>query len=164
MTAHASISSDDLVAVQAELSSTVLPGQAKQLSSMPVDAHNHASLAAEVRLWGAWHGKVAVCMSVTLARAAAAQMRGCPANDISDEMALDAVGEIANVTAGSVKSLLQPPTDMALPTSIATYWEDIEYNDVSEAAVVYFSVDTSYFSIAVTPGATRSRVRRNRLG
>jgi hypothetical protein len=163
MTAGTGISPNDLIDVLSTLGSTVLPGPVTQLDALPKDAHDHPALAAEVRLWGAWCGKVAVCISATLARAVAAQMRGISAAEISDEMALDVVEEIANVSAGSVKALLPAPSEMALPKSIAPAWEGPSGATDSEWIAAYFRVDTGYFLIAVTPGPGRSRARRNRL-
>jgi CheY-specific phosphatase CheX len=145
---------NDLVAVQTEIIATVLRVRARPLESMPADAYDDVALAAEVRVFGAWEGKIAVCMSVVLARAIAAAMWGLPVEEVSDETALDAVREVANITAGGIKAaLLPPPTDMSTPANIAATWEALGHEAASNGAVAYFRVDTSYLAIALTPGA-----------
>jgi chemotaxis protein CheY-P-specific phosphatase CheC len=153
------LSNDDLAAVRDELSSFGLlssigpsPVQVRRLESIPMEAHSHAAFAAEMRLWGAWEGKFAVCISAALARALGAQMWGLPADGISDEMSLDAVRELVNIMAGSVKALLPQPTDMSIPENIVADWEELGRAAAALGAVVYYSADTSYLLIALTPG------------
>jgi CheY-specific phosphatase CheX len=152
------ISNDNLAAVRDELVSIGLlssigpsPGQARRLESIPMEAHNHAAFAAAVRLCGAWEGKLAICISAALARAIGAQMWGLAADGISDEISLDVVREMVNIVAGSVKALLPQPTDMCIPTSIVADWEELGRDAAAYGAVVYYSEDTSYFLIALTP-------------
>jgi CheY-specific phosphatase CheX len=145
---------NDLLAEYSENMATVLPLRARPLESMPVDAHDDPALAAEVQLWGAWDGKIAVCMSVVLARAIATAMWRLPLEEISDETALDAVREVANVIAGGLKAALLPSsTEMSTPLNVAATWETIGREAASGGAVAYFRLETSYLAIVLTSGA-----------
>ncbi len=144
----------DLIAEYTENVASVVPLRARPLESMPVDAYDDAALAAEVQLWGAWEGKIAVCMSVVLAQTIAAAMWRLPVEEISDETTLDTVREVANVIAGGVKAaVLSPSTDMSTPANIAATWETIGRKASLGRAVAYFRIETSYLAIVLASGA-----------
>jgi len=97
-----------------------------------------------VGIAGAWDGDVTVRLPQALARTTAATMFMIDGAEASDEDLLDAVGEITNQVAGSVKAILPAPSDLALPTSakavpasgaLETHWFDVG----DEAFSVVFS-------------------------
>lgn len=75
-------------------------------------------VCACVHITGEWEGAVLLKCSIGLAkRAAAAFLAGAEQNVSSEEMK-DALGELANMTAGSIKPLLPGPCHISLPTVI----------------------------------------------
>lgn len=77
----------------------------------PVDVHGHVVLS------GAWDGRVTVQASRAAVAAVAAKMFGHSPDNISDEDALDAIGEMANVLGGNVKPFAGGECEMSLPTT-----------------------------------------------
>lgn len=69
-----------------------------------------------VQITGAWTGAVGLQLSDELARRATAIMFDVDVADASIEDTRDAVGELANVTAGNVKSLVGSPAQLSLPS------------------------------------------------
>lgn len=72
-------------------------------------------VAATIRLSGAWTGRVTMRCSAALARRAAAAMFRRPAERLTAADLEDAVGELANMTAGNLRSFLPGPTGLSLP-------------------------------------------------
>lgn len=78
-----------------------------------------ADVIATVAISGAWHGRVQLCFSPPAARRAAAALLGFEEGEEGEEVGegdvADAVGELANIIGGSVKSLMPQPTALSLP-------------------------------------------------
>jgi chemotaxis protein CheX len=74
------------------------------------------NLMGWVQLLGEFEGAVTVQTTDAFMRQAAASMFGCDATSITREEMLDALGELANMVGGTVKSLLPGPTMLSLPT------------------------------------------------
>jgi chemotaxis protein CheX len=81
--------------------------------SAPIEANGDRNLSASVQISGGWDGTVLVSCSEDLARRAAAAM--FDAEEASDEEMRDALGEIANMTAGNVKSHIEAYCRLSLP-------------------------------------------------
>lgn len=73
-------------------------------------------LSAALRLSGAWSGAVLLQCPEGHAAAAAAAMFAREPAQLSDGDARDAVGELANIVAGNIKSLLPAPCELSLPS------------------------------------------------
>jgi chemotaxis protein CheX len=74
------------------------------------------TLTALVHISGAWDGTIMLYCTVELARRAAAAMFGTAPEAIGQEETEDALGELANMTAGTIKTLLPRPCSLSLPT------------------------------------------------
>jgi len=72
-------------------------------------------LAASVELIGDWHGSIRLDCSSRLACQAAARFVGADPAEISSEQVRDALAELTNMTAGSVKSLLPCAPRLTIP-------------------------------------------------
>ncbi|MCA9596448.1 MAG: chemotaxis protein CheX [Myxococcales bacterium] len=76
-------------------------------------------LAGCVTIDGPWRGAVVIACSRILAYRTAAQMFGCSLEQLTDEQARDAMGEIVNVVGGNLKSLFasyeKGPCHLSLP-------------------------------------------------
>jgi chemotaxis protein methyltransferase CheR len=72
-------------------------------------------VAATVRLTGAWKGGITLRCSAGMARRAAAAMFRVSEAQVTDADLRDAVGELANIAAGNLRSYLPGPTALSLP-------------------------------------------------
>lgn len=72
-------------------------------------------LAASVEIIGEWQGRIRLDCSSRLAREAAARFVGADPAEISSEQVRDALAELTNMTAGSVKSLLPCLSRLTIP-------------------------------------------------
>jgi len=87
-----------------------------ELSSVPEVAAKFKGIGACVQITGAWEGAVRVDCSTCLAQLATARFLGVTPEEVVIEQMRDAMGELANMSAGSVKPLLPPPCQLSLPT------------------------------------------------
>jgi CheY-specific phosphatase CheX len=75
----------------------------------------HSGIGACVQITGAWEGAVRVDCSRALAQLATARFLGVEPEEVAIDQMRDAMGELANMSAGSVKPLLPPPCHLSLP-------------------------------------------------
>jgi chemotaxis protein CheX len=78
------------------------------------------TLAGCVQITGTWEGTVAIVCPVNLAKKVSAIMFGIEENEAGDEEIQDAIGELANMTGGNIKSLLPEPCYLSLPAVAVT--------------------------------------------
>ena len=72
-------------------------------------------VTGSVSVTGAWRGHVLVGCSDGASRNAAAALLGIELDDVTDDDVADALGELANIIGGNVKSLLPEPCALSLP-------------------------------------------------
>jgi len=77
----------------------------------------HQHLIGRIDLKGAWMGRIEIRMAEDLARVATATMMMQPIETVADADMMDAIGEVANMIAGVIKSSLPQPCGMSLPHS-----------------------------------------------
>jgi chemotaxis protein CheX len=70
-----------------------------------------------VQIVGAWEGAIRLDLSPALATKAAAAFIGVQPAEVSPDEIKDAAGELANITAGSIKILLPAPSHLSLPVA-----------------------------------------------
>lgn len=75
------------------------------------------SHAASLRVSGGWTGHVCIDASDGFARSLASIMFGLPESEVSADDERDALGEMANVLGGSVKTFALDEVDLALPVT-----------------------------------------------
>lgn len=68
-----------------------------------------------VDITGAWEGTVSISFPARLAGQVAAAMLACSVDQTTPTEIRDAVGELANMVGGNVKSLLPGPSRLSLP-------------------------------------------------
>jgi chemotaxis protein CheX len=78
-------------------------------------AQGDLAVAASVSITGGWEGHVVFCCSDAASRTAAAQLLMMGEDELADADVADAVGELANMIGGNVKSLLPGPSALTLP-------------------------------------------------
>jgi chemotaxis protein CheX len=71
-----------------------------------------------VHISGSWSGSVVVECPEPFSRLVAASMFGSEPGDVSDDELVDVVGELANMTGGNVKALLEGESSLSLPTVV----------------------------------------------
>jgi chemotaxis protein CheX len=72
-------------------------------------------VSASVSVTGAWRGHVVLSCSSTAAKNAAAALLGVEFDEVTAEDIADALGELANIIGGNIKSLLPEPSALSLP-------------------------------------------------
>ena len=72
-------------------------------------------VSASVSVTGAWRGHVVLSCSATASKNAAAALLGVEFDEVTTEDIADALGELANIIGGNVKSLLPEPCALSLP-------------------------------------------------
>lgn len=78
-----------------------------------------AECRSTVTIEGAWNGTLSISCPADLTREAAAVFFGRPPAELSDREALDALGELANMTGGNLKAVLPGPCRLSTPRSTA---------------------------------------------
>ena len=69
-----------------------------------------------MQITGGWEGAVRLDSSLALARIAAARFLGAEPDTVSMDQIRDALGELANMSAGMIKNLLPAPSYLSLPS------------------------------------------------
>ncbi|WP_245931407.1 chemotaxis protein CheX [Actinokineospora auranticolor] len=87
------------------------------------DKGSHADLAASVAMVGAYEGHLVVSCSHKASRDVASVLFAMEADEVSQDDIGDALGELANVLGGNVKSVLPSPSQLSLPRVSATEHE-----------------------------------------
>ncbi len=78
------------------------------------------NLAGCVQITGAWEGTVALQCHMSLAKQVASIMFDVNNGTVSKDQIQDALGEMANMTGGNIKSLLPEPCYLSLPAVAVT--------------------------------------------
>ena len=105
---------NDLYCLNAEIWGAMLEIALEPAESGEPDSGH--DLTGCVQITGAWEGAVRLDLTLRLARVAASRFLGVSEEEVSREQILDAVGELANMTAGSVKMLVPSPSHISLPS------------------------------------------------
>lgn len=80
------------------------------------DATGEREHTAVLDATGGWTGAILVEATGSFSRAVAAKMFGMPRTEVGPDEADDAIGELANVVGGNIKSLLgEDEVDLGLP-------------------------------------------------
>ena len=104
---------------------------------------------SSVGITGAWNGDVTVRLGQALAERAAARMFMVDATALVEADVLDAVGELSNQVAGSVKAILPAPSDLKLPQPANA--DETPTADTGETTTFWFQADGECFSVVFGP-------------
>ena len=90
------------------------------IEAVPVPARDGAqlSVASSVQIIGVWNGAVMLSMPPELGTLIATTMFELAAEDLDPTELDDAVGEMANMIGGNIKSLLPGPSQLSMPTVV----------------------------------------------
>ncbi|HEV7823467.1 MAG TPA: chemotaxis protein CheX [Mycobacteriales bacterium] len=86
--------------------------------TMPIpvaSSEGDPTVAASVSITGGWSGHVVFGCSESASRIAAAHLLMMSEDELADADIADAVGELANMIGGNIKSLLPGPSALTLP-------------------------------------------------
>src|SRR5579884_3701252 len=109
------IRSEDVAQLTNEIWTTML-GLEVRPNGAAGDPGQRRHVSACVQISGAWSGAVRLVCSSDLARLAAARFLAVEPVEVNDEQIRDALGELTNMSAGSVKALLPKPSHLSLPS------------------------------------------------
>lgn len=111
-------SETDLAAVLQEVWASFLDEEVVVLPAGVVDHADGERVTALISVSGAWDGHVVVEMTASAAAAVAGAFLAVEPTGVSDEDVADAVGELANMVGGFVKSLAPAPSALSLPVVV----------------------------------------------
>jgi chemotaxis protein CheX len=113
------VSSEDIITITRDVWLSFLD---LELEAVPLEAAllSVPAMAAAVQISGAWEGTVRLECGQGHAEAVAARMFSEEAGEVSAEQARDALGELANVVTGNIKSLLPAPSALSMPVCWST--------------------------------------------
>jgi len=106
---------DDLDTIAEQVWSAFLEGGSQAVVDSSGDAESPSDLAASIAIVGTFEGHVIVGSSDEGSRHVASALFEMPAEEVTADEIGDALGELANVLGGNVKSILPAPSTMSLP-------------------------------------------------
>jgi chemotaxis protein CheX len=136
MTTTTSIALDDVIGIVGEVWGSYLGAELEDGPIVRATAVGER-VAGSVSITGSWSGHVVVEVSLEAARRIAAELLGLAEDELEDSDVADAVGELANVVGGNIKSLLPPPNALSLPVvawggAALLAWPDVEDSVLAE--------------------------------
>ncbi|GAA1794878.1 chemotaxis protein CheX [Planosporangium flavigriseum] len=115
MTTSATLTDTDLFAIAEQIWASYLDVEGTSpLLEAPRTAPS-SDVCASVSVTGAWVGHIVVSCSMPAARNVAAALLGIDLDGVAREDVTDALGELANIIGGNVKSLMPEPSALSLP-------------------------------------------------
>ncbi|MDH5763304.1 MAG: chemotaxis protein CheX [Nitrospinota bacterium] len=106
------------------------------------------TLAACIQITGEWQGTVTVYAPKELGKKIASSMYALDESSIDDQQVQDVMGEIANMIAGNVKSLLPTPCSISIP-SVAVTDFDLHHPKSETITTVNFLSDNLPFLVVM---------------
>ncbi|HEV7755047.1 MAG TPA: chemotaxis protein CheX [Mycobacteriales bacterium] len=106
---------DDVEQIVTEVFGSFLGGDDESLPMRGPDTEGDSPVTATVSITGGWDGHVVFGCSTTASRSAAAVLLMMGADELAEADVADAVGELANMIGGNIKSLLPGPSALTLP-------------------------------------------------
>jgi len=115
MTPHPSFAQKDVGAIVESVWSSFLLETPEPDAACSGEQGGAGQVVALVSVTGGWNGHVVLTCSEPQARAISAAMLEIPEAEVSAEDLADAVGEVANMIGGNVKSLLPDHSTLSMP-------------------------------------------------
>jgi chemotaxis protein CheX len=155
MTAYAPPTDDDLREITEQVWSSYLDVDgSRPLMPYPAQDRSH-EVTASVSLTGAWQGHVVVACSDPASRNAAAALLGVKLDEVTEADVADAMGELANIIGGNIKSLLPEPCALSLPHVLVGSGASNHWPSVAEVC----QLDGSWLGESVTIDVLEQRGR-----
>ncbi|MDP9398644.1 MAG: chemotaxis protein CheX [Actinomycetota bacterium] len=125
---------DDILGILHEVWASYLGAEGELLPRVGGVAPGTDLITASVSVAGAWIGHIVVETSVAAARSIAAAMLALQEDELTDDDVTDAMGEIANVVGGNVKSTVPDLSTLSLPVVIRGGAGALAWPDAAESA------------------------------
>lgn len=111
------VTEDDLAAIAADVWGAFLLAEDDEVPVRAEPGPGESDLLhAAVEIDGAWTGRVVLTLAPGAAARATRTMLALPdADDVAEPDVADAIGELANMVSGHVKSLVPAPSTLGLP-------------------------------------------------
>jgi chemotaxis protein CheX len=129
------LTEDDIYSLVSEIWSSFLMLDVEPTA--PV-ASSDRSISALIHIHGSWEGSVIVHCSHALSAHIASVMFDMPPEELTSDEIGDAIGEIVNMLGGSVKSLVDGPGSLSLPTVIGGSQYTLQIPGATELNEVWF--------------------------
>jgi chemotaxis protein CheX len=104
----------DVEQIVSEVFTSFLGGD-ESLPQLAPAADGGAAVSSSVSITGGWNGHVVFGCSTAASRTVAALLLAMPEGELAEADVADAVGELANMIGGNIKSLLPGPSALTLP-------------------------------------------------
>ena len=112
----------------------------------PDDKKN--TLAGCVQIAGEWQGSVTLYAPRELGKKVAATIYGLDQAEVNDQQIQDVIGEVTNIIAGNIKSILPSPCSISLPSvEIIDYSPD--QSESEKATAVNFECENLSFLVVM---------------
>jgi len=112
----------------------------------PNDKKN--TLTGCVQIAGEWQGSITLYAPRELGKKVAATIYGLDQSDVNDQQIQDVIGEITNIIAGNIKSILPAPCSISLP-SVAITDYDLNHQDSETVTSVNFDSEGLSFLVVM---------------
>lgn len=114
----------------------------------PVAGDWSATVSSSVQILGEWNGAVLLTFTPSLASTIASTMFMMEADELSTDDVTDAVGEMANMIGGNIKSLLPGPSQLSMPT-VAEGGHQPAFPGTEVVELLEFSVHGEPFNVTL---------------
>jgi chemotaxis protein CheX len=106
---------DSLSAMAADIWSSMLGVDLTPGNGAMASLGETNTMTACVQIGGDWTGAVTVCCPTTLAQSFAGAMFACEGEDLALDEVKDALGELTNMTGGSIKGMIPGECQLSIP-------------------------------------------------
>ena len=118
MSTSSTIGHAEIAAITQEIWTTMVAMPVTPVPERLVPDKHNGYVVASVQIIGEYEGAVRIDMDYSLAALAAATLLGIDVAELSQEDLRDAAGELANMTGGSVKALIEGDCRLSLPSVV----------------------------------------------
>ena len=132
----------------ADIWSTFLNMEAAYTDKPFVAKGKENTLAGCIQITGEWQGTVTLYAPRQLGKKIAAAMYAMDVSEVDDQQVQDVLGEITNMIAGNIKSLLPTPCSISLP-SVAVTDHDLHHPRSETVTSVNFVCDNMQFFVVM---------------
>lgn len=106
------------------------------------------TLAGSVKFEGEWQGTITFYAPSELGKKVASTIYGLDQAEVNDQQTQDVIGEITNILAGNIKSILPAPCSISLPT-VAITDSDLYHPDSEKVTSVNFDSEGLPFLVVM---------------
>ncbi len=142
------ITDDDVMGLAEEIWESLLELSIQRIPDAS-DVDDAATMTACIQFTGSWEGSLSIYCGDEFVRLAAGRMFASDPDGLSTEDVEDALGEIANVAGGNLKSLLPVGAEISLPTVVRGDRYAIHFPGSSVIASVPFECEGQPIRIVV---------------